>query len=73
VSTTKAASSVVWARISASLENWLIPSGTTPSRGQFRVLVQDAGQGVLEGQAVVDAGADHHLAVHLDAAVEQDA
>ena len=73
VSTTKAASSVVWARISASLENWLMPSGHDPDRGQLRVLVEHAGQRVLERHAVVDARADDDLAVHLDAPVEQHA
>ena len=40
-------------------------------RRQLRVAVEDAGQGVLEHGAVVDARAHHHLAVHLDAVVEQ--
>ena len=39
---------------------------------QPRVAVQDAGQRVLERRAVVDAGAHDDLAVHLDAAVEED-
>ena len=42
-------------------------------RGQLGVLVEDAGQRVLERGPVVDARADHDLAVHLDAAVEQHA
>jgi hypothetical protein len=39
--------------------------------GQLGVLVEHAGQGVVEHGAVVDAGAHHDLAVHLDAVVEQ--
>ena len=40
-------------------------------RRQLRVLVEHAGQRVVEHRAVVDARAHHDLAVHLDAVVEQ--
>ena len=40
-------------------------------RGELGVAVEHAGQGVLEDGTVVDAGAHHDLAVHLDAVVEQ--
>ena len=41
--------------------------------GQLGVLVEDAGQRVVEHVAVVDAGADDDLAPDLDAVVEQGA
>ena len=40
-------------------------------RRQLRVAVEHAGEGGLEHVAVVDARAHDHLAVHLDAVVEQ--
>ena len=39
--------------------------------GQLRILVEHAGQGVVEDGPVVHPGAHHHLAVDLDAGVEQ--
>jgi hypothetical protein len=42
-------------------------------RCQVGVLVEHAGEGVVEHLAVVDPGADHDLTVHLDAVVEQGA
>ena len=39
--------------------------------GELGVLVDDARQGRLERVAVVDPGAHHDLAVHLDPPVEQ--
>ena len=49
----------------------LTPSGTQATRGQLGEAVEHAGQGVVESVAVVDPGADHDLAVDLDAVVEQ--
>ncbi len=40
-------------------------------RRQLRIPVEHAGEGVVEDGPVVDAGADHHLAVDLDAVVEE--
>ncbi len=39
--------------------------------GQLRVLVEHPGEGVVEDRPVVDAGTHDHLAVDLDAGVEQ--
>ena len=47
------------------------PSGTTHTDASSGIAVEHAGQGVVEHGAVVDARAHHHLAVHLDAVVEQ--
>ncbi len=47
------------------------PEGHRAHAGQRRVAVQDAGHGVLERGAVVDAGADDDLTVHLDPPVEE--
>ena len=49
----------------------LTPSGTTHSDRELGVLVEHAGERVVEHRAVVDAGAHDDLAVHLDAVVEQ--
>ena len=49
----------------------LSPAGPPHAR-QARVAVEDPGQRVVRGVAVVDPRADHDLAVHLNAAVEQD-
>jgi hypothetical protein len=72
VSRTPSASSTVCGRISASLEIAAESERDRPHARQPGVAVEDAGQGVLQRGAVVDARADHDLAVDLDAPVEQD-
>ena len=47
------------------------PEGDAGHGGQGRIAVEHTGQGVVQDGAVVAAGAHHHLAVHLDAPVEQ--
>jgi hypothetical protein len=42
-----------------------------PDGGQLGVLIEDPSHGVLQDRPVVHARADHHLAVHLDAGVEE--
>ena len=45
--------------------------GNHAERRERREAVEDTEQRVVEDVVVVDAGADHHLAVHIDARVEQ--
>ena len=59
------------ARMRGSVEYRLTPERHHTDGGQVREAVEDADHRVVEYVAVVDARADHDLAVHLDAVVEQ--
>ena len=49
------------------------PEGDDRHLGELGILVEDAGECVVEGGAVVDAGTDDDLTAHLDPVVEQGA
>ncbi len=66
-----AASAAVWGRMFGSVEYRLTPSGTAHIVASVRVLVEHAGEGVVEHDSVVEAGAHHDLTVDLHAVVEQ--